>query len=111
MSLRKSHHVFVCDNTRSESGRASCGARGSKELLEALRCAILADPILCTSVAVTGCDCLGPCFDGANVVVYPEAVWYAGVTAADVPELVTQHLRGGAPLARLLHPALDDEDE
>jgi (2Fe-2S) ferredoxin len=35
------------------------------------------------------------------VVVYPEAVWYGGVTAADVDEIVTTHLLAGEPVARL----------
>ena len=51
--------------------------------------------------------CLGPCFEGPTVVVYPEAVWYVGVTPADVPEIVESHLAGGIPVARLVRP--DDE--
>ena len=35
------------------------------------------------------------------MVVYPEAVWYGGVTLADVAEIVDQHLVGGEPVARL----------
>jgi (2Fe-2S) ferredoxin len=35
------------------------------------------------------------------VVVYPESVWYVGLTAADVPEIVERHLVGGSPVARL----------
>jgi (2Fe-2S) ferredoxin len=35
------------------------------------------------------------------VVVYPEQVWYGGVTAADVPEIIEQHLVGGVPVERL----------
>ena len=43
----------------------------------------------------------GPCFEGPTIVVYPEAVWYVGVTAADVPEIVEQHMSGGRPVERL----------
>jgi len=35
------------------------------------------------------------------VVVYPEGVWYGGVTPADVPEIVERHLVGGQPVERL----------
>jgi (2Fe-2S) ferredoxin len=35
------------------------------------------------------------------VVVYPEGVWYGGVTAADVPEIVESHLVNGKPVERL----------
>jgi (2Fe-2S) ferredoxin len=34
-------------------------------------------------------------------VVYPEAVWYGGVTAADAAEIVEQHLVNGRPVERL----------
>jgi len=49
-------------------------------------------------VLVTPCGCLGPCFDGPNAVVYPDAVWYAGLGPDDAPGLV-RHLIEGAPLA------------
>ncbi len=112
MALRRRHHVFVCDNTRNvgtETGRPSCGASGGRAVLEALRCAVLADPELCATVAVTGCDCLGPCFEGPNVVVYPEGIWYRGVTLGDVSDIVSQHLRAGTPVAPLIHPGTDED--
>lgn len=58
-------------------------------------------------VAVTTSGCLGPCFEGPNVVVYPDAVWYQGVGASDVDELV-DHLAGGPVVERLLRR--DDDD-
>lgn len=45
-------------------------------------------------VLVTACDCLGPCFDGPNAVVYPDGVWYAGLAPADAPALA-DHLIDG----------------
>jgi (2Fe-2S) ferredoxin len=35
------------------------------------------------------------------LVVYPEDVWYAGVTIDDLPEIVRSHLIGGQPVERL----------
>jgi len=35
------------------------------------------------------------------VVVYPEAVWYGNVHPGDVEEIVSEHLVGGRPVARL----------
>lgn len=77
-------------------------------MLSALQQAVLAHPVLCGSVAVTSCGCLGPCFDGPNLVVYPDGIWYAGVTSADVPELVERHLVAGEVVQRLVYEHPDD---
>jgi (2Fe-2S) ferredoxin len=62
-----------------------------------------ANPDLWGKVAVTPSGCLGPCFEGPTVVVYPEAVWYTGVGPADVTEIVASHMRDGVPVERLRH--------
>lgn len=99
--MRFRHHVFVCTNRRPAGGRPACGSEVGTALVDALQRAIAARQSLCGRVAVTACACLGPCFDGPNIVVYPDAVWYAGVGLDDVDELVQHHLIGGRALERL----------
>jgi len=94
------HHVFVCEQKKPE-GAPCCSARGSPAVIEALRREVAARN-LSGSVAVTTCGSLGLCENGPNMVVYPEGVWYSHVSAADVPELVTEHLEKGRPVARLM---------
>lgn len=94
-------HVFSCQNERPLGGRPSCAAGGGREVLRALQRLVAADPELCAEVAVTGSACLGPCFDGPVLVVYPGGVWYGAVTPGDVAEIGEAHLRGGRPVERL----------
>ncbi len=100
---RFARHFFVCQMQRPPGGKPSCGLRGSGEVFNLLQEALGANPDLWGKVTVTSSGCLGPCFDGPTIVVYPEGTWYAGVTAADVPEIVEKHMVGGVPVERLIY--------
>ncbi len=53
-------------------------------------------------VRANAAGCLDACERGVAVCVYPEAVWYEGVTKSDVAEIVREHVQGGRPVERLL---------
>ncbi|GDX81053.1 ferredoxin [Deltaproteobacteria bacterium] len=97
------HHVFVCTNTRPPGHpKGSCGERGCAQVAAAFSAALDVDDELMETVKLQTSNCLGPCRAGPTVVVYPEGVWYRGLTAADVPEIIREHFHNGRPVKRLL---------
>lgn len=100
-------HLFVCTNERGpDDPRGSCQARGADEVAAALKAKAHACGLK-RLVRVNKAGCLDQCAHGVTLVVYPEAVWYGGVTTADVDELVERHLVRGETVERLVLP----EDE
>jgi (2Fe-2S) ferredoxin len=98
------HHVFICTNVREPgSARGSCTTDGKGEVLPAFQAAAKAAGLQ-GRVRINNSKCLDQCEHGPSVVVYPDAVWYGFVSAADVPEIVQSHLVGGQPVERLRLP-------
>jgi len=98
------HHVFVC------SGK-SCSAVGSAEVMAEFERQLKERGILFGreakgknpkgSVVLTECASVGFCAIGAAVMIYPDGVWYAQVRAADVGEIIEEHLEQGRVVERL----------
>ncbi len=99
------YHVFICDQKKPE-GVLCCAARGSAATIDALRKEVAARGLM-DAVQITLCGSLGVCERGPNLVVYPEGVWYSGVRAEDVPELVEQHFVQGRVVERLVNRDAD----
>jgi len=98
-------HVFVCQNVRPAGApRPSCTSDGKSELFTQLQQFTKAAD-LGGKVRINKAGCLDQCEHGPTVVVYPEAIWYGNVQAADAEAIVTEHLVGGRPVERL---RLDD---
>ena len=109
------HQVFVC--TASGAGAEMqtpadtcrnrfCSDKGGEavraQFWEALEVAGVED------VKVTRMGCTVQHGRGPIVIVYPDGVWYAGVSPGDVDEIVRDHLVCGTPVERLiLHRMID----
>lgn len=94
-------HIFICCNRR-EAGhpRGCCDPAGEEALQKAFKKALAVRGV--RRVRANKSGCMDQCEKGPTVVVYPDAVWYGGVTPADVDEIVDEHIIGGRPVTRLL---------
>jgi (2Fe-2S) ferredoxin len=96
------HHIFVCGNQRPAGHpRGCCDPLGQAKLQKLFKLK-LAERGLKGRVRANQSGCLDQCEHGPNIVVYPEGVWYGGVTEADVDEIIDSHIVGGKPVERLL---------
>ena len=92
------HHVLVC------TGGFCSPNRGGRELY-ALLPELLSDADMLfgpNRVKRGETPCLGVCAGGPIVVVYPEGVWYSGVTPGSLARIVTEHLRDGKVVEELV---------
>ena len=87
-------HVLVC-------GNVDCADRGSIRLLATLR-EQLKQRGLRKVVEVTRTACMGRCGEGPTMAIYPDGIWYRGVQADDVDELIDEHLTSDRLVARLV---------
>ncbi len=93
--------IFVCTRKREPGNKkACCGARGGEAVLEAFKVATQ-ERGMKRVFRATSSGCLDQCDLGVTVVVYPDDVWYGGVTVADVAEIVDRHVLGGEVVHRL----------
>ena len=95
-------HIFICGNQRPPGHPRGCCDPEAKAELQTLFKQKLAERGLKGSVRANQAGCLDQCEHGPNLVVYPEGVWYGGVTLADVDEIVESHIVGGKPVERLM---------
>ena len=98
---RFERHIFVCENLRPEDDpRGCCAQKGSPAIRQAMKSEIKKRGLK-SKVRANQSGCLDACEFGPSMVVYPDGIWYGGVTLEDVPEIMESHIVGGIPVERL----------
>jgi (2Fe-2S) ferredoxin len=98
-------HIFICTNRRPDGNpRGCCDPAGDAALHGIFKAKLRERGVANSKVRANKSGCLDQCEVGPTVVVYPDAVWYGGVTPADVDEIIDAHIIGGKPVERLIIP-------
>lgn len=82
--------VYVCLNER-ETGPC-CAAKGSHAVHAAMKEAVKARGFD-KQVRVSRSGCMDRCGRGVNVLVFPDGVWYSGVSEGDVEVILSEVLK------------------
>ncbi|MEK7852104.1 MAG: NAD(P)H-dependent oxidoreductase subunit E, partial [Deltaproteobacteria bacterium] len=81
---------------------AGCVASGASEVIAAFKVEIEKQGLK-TDVNTKGTGCPGFCERGPIVVIYPEEICYLQVKPEDVPDIVSQTIKGKKVIDRLLY--------
>jgi (2Fe-2S) ferredoxin len=99
---RFERHVFVCTNERPQGHpKGCCKEKGGEEVRDRLKAELLGRG-LAGAVRANTAGCLDACQYGVSMVIYPEGIWYGGVTPDDVAEIIEKTLLNGHVIDRLL---------
>ena len=95
-------HIFVCVNERpKDHPKGCCLHKGSADVREKFK-EELQKLGLAPIIRANNAGCLDACEHGVTVVIYPEGVWYGGVTVNDVEVIIQNHILQGKVVDRLL---------
>lgn len=97
-------HIFICCNRREPgNSRGCCDPEGEQRLRNCFK-AQLKRRNLGPLVRANMAGCLDQCEHGATVVIYPQGIWYGGVTLEDVPRIIEETIVQGRVIEDLRIP-------
>ena len=94
------HHLLLCATpTKALCCDPELGAASWARLKQLLRELGLEDPARSQGVVLrTKADCLRICAEGPILLIWPDGVIYAGVTAERLERILREHVIGGTPI-------------
>lgn len=104
MHIKPKYHVLICNGTKcNKIQNGVCYQKGSKDIISKFD-KLIGEYNMSNEVIVSSCGCFrnGITNKGPNMVIYPEGIWYSGVSIDDVEEIIEVHLKSGKIIERLL---------
>lgn len=96
-------HVLVCVDPE-------CLNKGAHSIEDALQDELVAQGLI-DEIQVLETSRIGSCGNGPELMVYPEAVHYVGLTPDDIPYLVEEHFLKGRVVQKFLDKEIKAKDE
>lgn len=92
----------MCCNQKAP-GKACCATAGGEPYFDYLKSKLVEKDVHGPGkIRVSKSGCLGRCSSGPCMVVYPEGVWYAYSSFAELDAIIESHLIGGQAVETLL---------
>jgi len=85
--------VFVCANQRPPGERKCCANGGGGGFRARLK-ATVKERGLAARIRVSQSGCMHRCEQGPNIMVFPDNLWFSGVTESDLDSLLDKILDG-----------------
>jgi len=96
------HHIFVCNKCKPPKHLRD-GKHDPSKIRAALKKEIKRLGLK-AQVRANDSGCLDQCDNGQVIVIYPQAIWYGGVTEKDVERIIQQTILEGKVLEDLQIP-------
>jgi (2Fe-2S) ferredoxin len=81
--------VFVCVNERPPEDRVCCTARNGVAIRNKLK-SMVKERKLAHLIRVSQSGCMDKCEQGANVMIFPDNIWYSHVEESDCEALLEE---------------------
>ena len=96
------HHIFICSNQRSAGHPRGCRSPDGSDALRSAFKAEIKRRNLGPLVRANKAGCLEQCEHGPTIAIYPQGVFYGGVSADDAPRIIEETVINGQIIEDLL---------
>ncbi len=98
--IKVSHHLLLCATPTKQACCKSAAGAGSWEALKRILKELKLEELHNTEGIVlrSKVDCLRICSGGPILLVWPDGIWYGGVTPERIEKIINQHIINGMPI-------------